>query len=397
MLPTRISSQRLAAIVAMGDELIRFGKPQIAGDLLEQLKAAFPDSLGTRLLGLRLELAGDRPGEALEGAREALRIDPLNPAALAIEVRARCALGESGDGVATARSRLAAVAPGHPHIDQEPPAPTLAGIGFMHLRQGRQLLAQRWLGEALQAEDWPELGAAIAQLQLESGQVRVALESARTVLDQLPDCLPANLVCAQANAELGKLALADKHLKRARRFDPEFELARRLYARLPVSRLELPSVPDLELPEMLLARARRVLDPPTESVADAESAPDPVGEYSPPSSRFLPAEEAGGEADPDPENAADSAERHVPTATGELARLMEAGRWPAVLELLRGSAHLLDAGQFDSLPSDGLPRLADELVRLDLSDLATEAYRLAALGSVPADPESAADDASLEN
>ena len=76
---------------------------------------------------------------------------------------------------------------------------------------------------------------------------------------------------------------------------------------------------------------------------------------------------------------------------------MEAGRWPAVLELLRGSAHLLDAGQFESLPPDGLPRLADELVRLNFSELATEAYRLAERRSAPAIQESAADDPSPEN
>ena len=297
MIPTRNSSQRLAAVVAMADELVSAARPQIAADLLEQIKAAFPDSLGARLLSLRLDLAGDRPSEALDGAREVLRIDPMNPAALAIELQARHAVGESREGIATARSRLAAIAPDHPQIGEDPLAPTLAGIGFMHLRQGRQLLAERWLGEAAQSEDWPELAAAIAQLQLESGQVRGALESARTVLDELPDCLPANLVCAQANAELGKLALADKHLKRARRFDPEFELARRLYGRLPVSRLELPSIPALELPEMLLARAQRALDPPAEPVADTESTPDPVGEYSPPSSRYLPAGDSGSGPD----------------------------------------------------------------------------------------------------
>ena len=393
MIPTRSSSQRLAAVVAMADELVGAARPQIAADMLEQIKAAFPDSLGARLLSLRLDLAGDRPSEALDGAREALRIDPTNPQALAIELQARHALGESGEGIATARSRLAAIAPDHPQIGPETPAPTLAGIGFMHLRQGRQLLAQRWLGEAAQTEDWPELAAAIAQLQLESGQVRGALESARAVLDKLPDCLPANLVCAQANAELGKLALADKHLKRARRFDPEFELARRLYGRLRVSRLELPSIPELELPEMLLARARRALDPPAEPVADTESAPDPVGEYSPPSSRFLPAEDAGS----GPDSATETPDSHVPAATGELARLMEAGRWPAVLELLRGSAHLLDPGQFASLPPEGLPRLADELVRLNFSELATEAYRLAERRSAPAVSEPAADDASPDN
>ena len=397
MLPTRRGSQGLVAVVAMGDELIGSGKLQIAAELLEQLKAAFPESLGARLLGLRLDLAGDRPGQALEGAREALRIDPLNPAALAIELRARRALGESGEGVATARKRLAAIDPDHPQIGEGPQPPTFAGIGFMHLRQGRQLLAQRWLGEAMQSEDWPELGAAIAQLQLESGQVRVALESAGAVLVQLPDCLPANLVCAQANAELGKLALADKHLKRARRFDPEFELARRLYARLPVSRLDLPSAPELDLPEMLLARARRTLDPPPEPAADSESAPDPVGEYIPPSSRFLPAAEAGAEAESEPAGAAPTAEPPTPSATGELARLMESGRWPEVLELLRSSAHLLDAGRFDSLPPDGLPRLADELVRLNLSDLATEAYRLAGLRSAGVAPEAAANFESPDN
>ena len=389
MIPTAKNSRRLADVVALGDELICAGKPQIAAELLEQIKGAFPDSLGARLLALRLELAGERPGEALTGARETLRIDPLNPAALAIELGARRALGESGEGVATARGRLAAIAPDHPQIGPEPPAATLAGIGFMHLRQGRQLLALRWLVEAAQAEDWPELGSAIAQLQLECGQVRLALESSCAVLKELPDCLPANLVCAQANAELGKLALADKHLKRARRFDPELEQAGRLYARLPVSRLELPSAPDLELPEMLLARVQRALDPPTEPVADAEPAPDPVGEYSPPSSRFLPAEEAGGKAVEGSEDAAETPEPHVLAATSELAGLMEAERWPAALEMLRGSAHLLDAGQFGSLPPEHLPRLADELVRLNLSDLAAEAYRLAELRTPPPVQETA--------
>ncbi|MXY12612.1 MAG: hypothetical protein F4Y46_01005 [Chloroflexi bacterium] len=62
--------------------------------MLEQIKAAFPDSLGARLLSLRLDLAGDRPSEALDGAREALRIDPTNPAALAIEHQGRHELGE---------------------------------------------------------------------------------------------------------------------------------------------------------------------------------------------------------------------------------------------------------------------------------------------------------------
>ncbi len=397
MLPTQKYSQRLADVVAMGDELICAAKPQIAGELLELIKDAFPGSLGARLLALRLQLAGDRPGDALDGAREALRIDPLNLAALAIELQARRALGESGEGVATALSRLAAIAPDHPQIGPKPPAATLAGIGFMHFRQGRQLLALRWLGEAAQAEDWPELGAAIAQLQLECGQVRVALESARAVLDQLPDCLPVNLVSAQANAELGKLALADKHLKRARRFDPEFELARRLYARLPVSRLELPSLPELALPEMLLARVRRALDPPAEPAADSEPAPDPVGEYSPPSSRFLPSEESGGETESGPDDAAKTDEPQAPEATDELARLMEGQQWPAILELLRGSSHLLDAGRFGSLPTEGLPRLADELVRLNLPDLAAKAYRIAEDRTVPAFPEPAADDASPEN
>jgi tetratricopeptide (TPR) repeat protein len=386
---TQINSRRLSDVVALGVDLICAAKPQIAAEMLEQIQGVFPDSLGARLLAQRLSLAGDRPGEALEGARESLRIDPLNPAVLAIELRARQALAESGEGLATARGRLAAIAPDHPQLGPEPLSPSLAGIGFMHLRQGRQLLAQRWLGEAMPAEDWPELGSAIAQLQLECGQIRLALESARAVLAMLPDCLPANLVCAQANAELGKLALADKHLKRARRFDPELALARRLYARLAVSRLELPSAPKLDLPEMLLARAQRVLDPPDDPVADSEPAPEPIGDYSPPSPRFLPADEAGGEPTGGPEDAAKFPEPHVLAATGELARLMESDQWPAALDLLRGSAHLLDAGQLDSLPVEHLPRLADELVRLNHSDLAVEAYRLAELRSPPPVPESA--------
>lgn len=232
MLATEKESRSLAAAAALGGKLIDASKREIAAELLEQINASFPDSLVARLLALRLELAGDRPGEALAGTRKALQIAPLSPAALEIELRARRALGEAGEGVATALGRLAAIAPDHPQIGPDRLAPTLAGIGFMHLRQGRGLLAERWLREAVETEDWPELGAAIAQLQLEGGQVRVALESAQAVLEPLPDCLPANLVCAQANAELGKLALADKHLKRARRFDPEFKLARRLYAQI---------------------------------------------------------------------------------------------------------------------------------------------------------------------
>ena len=397
VIQTQSNSRRLADVVALGDELIAAAKPQIAAELLEQASAAFPDSIGARLLALRLELASERPTEALAGARQALQIDPLNPAVLAIELQARRDLGESGEGVATACSRLAAVSPGHPQIGPEPPAPSLAGIGFMHLRQGRQLLAQRWLGEAAEAEDWPELGATIAQLQLEGGQVRVALESARSVLEKLPDCLPANLVCAQANAELGKLALAHKHLQWARRYDPEHELARRLYARLPVSRLELPAIPDLDLPEMLVARARRALDPPQEPVTDAEPVPEPVGEYSPPSSRFLPAEDSGGEIEAEPDDAFAAPEPRPPGAVEELARLMEAGQWPAALELLRSSAHLLDAGQIGYLPPDGLPRLADELMRLNLPGLAAEAYRLAETRAAPAIPETTDADSSTEN
>ena len=379
MNPAAKDSPRLASIAALAGELLDAGKPQIAAELAEQIGAQFPDSLVARLLDLKLMLARDRPDEALAGAERALGIDPFSPAALAIALRARRALGESGAGIAAARDRLAAVAPGDPELAREPVAPTRAGIGFMHLRQGRQLLAQRWLAEAMPAEAWPELGAVIAQLQLEGGQIRAALASAGAIFDLLPECLPASLVSAQANAELGKLALAHKHLTMARRFDPEFELARRLYARLPVSRLELPPAPALEIPEMLLARARRALDPPPEPAVGTGSAPDPVGEYRPPSGRFLPSAAAGGEPGSAPE-APDSPEPGGPPAlavTGELARLMGQEHWPAVLELLAGSAHLLDPGQLPFLPRSGLPRLADELVRLGLPELAAAAYRLA--------------------
>ena len=389
------SFNRPTAIVALAAELLDASKDQVAAELIERVGAEHPDYLGVRLLESRLEVSAGRPSEALAGALGVLMIDPLNADALAVELRARRALEQSAEEVGAVLRKLAAIAPAHPEGGPRAPAPTLATIGFMHLRQGRNLLAQRWLEDAIEEDGWPELRAAIAQLQLEDGQVRAALASAQSVLEQLPECLPANLVCAQAHAELGKLTLADKHLKRAGRYDPEFELARRFYARLPVSRLELPPAPDLELPEMLLARAQRALEPPPDPAAAPPYVPEPVGEYNPPSERFLPARDDAGHEDTDPGPARTDPQSLA--LSGQLARFIEEGQWPLVLELLESGVNLLDPGQLESLPRSGLPRLADELLRMDRPDLAAEAYRLAESQPPPADREATAGEPSPDN
>ncbi len=392
---------RPATVIALAANLLDHAKLQIAAELVEQVNGPFPDCLAARMLSLRLELANDRAAEALAGAIDLLRIDPLDPAVLAIELRARRQLNEIGVGIDTTVRRLAAVAPQHPELGNATIAPTWAAIGFMHLRQGRHLLAQRWLDQALDTEKWPELELAIAQLQLEGGQLRAALKSSEEVLELLPNCVPANLIFAQANAEFGKLALAEQHLQRTRRFDPEFDQARRLYSRLPVSRLELPPAPRLDPPEMLLARAQRALQPPSDPsldpVGEPASEPEPVGDYRPPSTRFLPAQNDSGKSASESGSIGPEPDPVTQAATADLARLMSENDWPAALKLLESVANMLDSGWLARLPSAGLPRLADELVRLNRGELAAEAYRLTQSQTAPAAPGATDPDAQSDN
>ena len=380
-----------ATVIALAARLLDRSKLELADELVAQVNGAFPDCLVARMLSLRLELARERAAEALAGTIDLLRIDPLNPEVLEIELQARRQLDASGDGIEAAARRLAAVAPGHPVLDGFAIAPNRAAIGFMHMRQGRHLLAERVFSEARATENWSELAVAIAQLQLEGGQVRAALNTSTQVLEQMPNCLPANLVFAQANAEFGRLALAGQHLQRTRRLDPEFALARRLYERLPVSRLELPPVPGLDLPEVLLARAQRALGPAPEPMPAAAPAPVPdpaeLGEYHPPSSRFLPRPQDGGDPDVGAEAAPPAADPVVLTSAGDLGQLLAEDNWPLAIQLLEGTAKLLDAGFLAGLPSHCLARLGDELVRLDRPDLAAEAYRLDRRQRAPSAPD----------
>lgn len=365
-------------ILHLAGILLEEKKLQVASELMALVSDPFPQSLPGRLVGAELALAKGEAADALETVRAVLQIDPLNPRALLLAMRAgqaaelpECELGLAISHLAESDRDCREIQVLARQLGSRPKR-SLAAVGFMHLAHGRLLLAERYLQAGMRVWNRPQLGLAIAQIQLETFRMNSALETCQDLGAHFPTCLPADLIAAQANAELGMLDKARSLLDRTSSLDPGFERARRIYARLPVSRIEPPPPPLLVVPEILLNSIRRILEPDERRVELASPPPMPSAEFVPPSERFLPLAPApnnvgnvdhGGEAfDEMPEPAS-------------LPALIAEGDWAKVWSVLEYAQDLVDDQLLAAVPPERLQRLGDELTRLGRSDLAEAAYR----------------------
>ena len=364
-------------ILHLAGILIEGNKLQVATELIALVTDPFPQSLPGRLVGAELALAKGEPDDALETVRDILQIDPLNPRAHLLAMRAGDAPDLPEYELGLAISHLAESDRDCQDIQALArqlglrPERSLAAAGFMYLAHGRLLLAERYLQAAMRVWNRPQLALAIAQIQLETFRMNGALETCRDLGAHFPTCLPADLIAAQANAELGMLDKARSLLDRTSRLDPGFERARQIYARLPVSRIEPPPPPLLVVPEILLNSVRRILEPDERRVELASPPPEPSAEFVPPSERFLPlAPAANNDGNVNPDAAADQMPKPA-----SLPALIAEGDWTKVWSVLEYTHDLVDDQLLAAVPAERLQRLGDELTRLGRSDLAEAAYR----------------------
>ncbi len=382
-----------SAIIDRTRRLRRQRQFSSAAKLLAVLTVAWPMNCPARLERARLRLARGRVSAALSDARFVLDIDPLAGPANLLSLQARRALGEGATTLADDLAQLVAIDPvseGVVRLARQcaiEPAQSRAGIGFMHLRAGRLLLAERYLDDARELEHWPALGIPVASIQLQTGRAHSVLRTCERLADNYADCLPAMLLAAQAYAELGQLDASAEQLAASVQYDAEYLLARTLFESLPVSRIRLPDAEPLPVPVALVAAVDDILGgnssavpaPPQSELHDVTA----EEEFVPPSERLLPQPTTNdvGESD-------ESLPR-VESNAGELPNLIATENWPQVAIVLQFAGNQLDEELLAQTPPDLLSRLGDELTRAGLTELAELTYSRhradAAVAPAPAD------------
>lgn len=219
------------------EDALRGGDVERAHAPYAELVKLQPQALLTAVTGARLDLASDKPQEAVSSMQLLRQKAPDFPMARVILVAALARTGaleqagrEAGD-LATSSEDADVLRQAQRLIREAADAPAGSPARAMAIASALVSLqqpaaAREVLREALTSHpDEPSLALAMAHLHLSMGQSTAALELARSVQERFPDVPAALLALAEAQVANGQHAEADETCRRLWDIEPGGALA----------------------------------------------------------------------------------------------------------------------------------------------------------------------------